>query len=81
MRDRHRHDWEEDARDRYESDIDSDAREDDGQERLLDESFDNWYESIGRAVARQERLVSVPKQNVFDAAVEVEENVSKKFRD
>jgi len=54
-------------------DFDSDRNEDPNREELLDDSFEAWYNDIGETVQRKLELTNVPKENVFDAAVQIEE--------
>ena len=54
-------------------DFDSDRNEDPNREELLDDSFEAWYNDIGRTVQRKLELTNVPGENVFDAAVQMEE--------
>jgi hypothetical protein len=53
---------------------DSDVNEDAGRERLLDRSFDDWTASrIKDQAQRQEALVQVPNDNVFEAAEDMDQ--------
>lgn len=57
-----------------EIEVDSDVNEDRNREEQLDESFDSWNRNIGKQVKNKLDLTNVPQDNVFDAAVNLEED-------
>ncbi|WP_274365740.1 hypothetical protein [Paenibacillus thermotolerans] len=54
--------------------VDSDVNEDAKRELQLDASFQDWYRNIEYWVKQQEEITNVPKENVFDAAVTMDED-------
>ncbi|MDD9268464.1 hypothetical protein ACFPES_15590 [Paenibacillus sp. GCM10023248] len=56
--------------------VDSDANEDRNREEQLDDSFEAWYENIGDQVKQKLDLTNVPQDNVFDSAVDLDEDPS-----
>lgn len=56
--------------------VDSDVNEDRNREEQLDDSFEAWYGNIGDQVKRKLDLTNVPQANVFDSAVDLEEDPS-----
>jgi len=56
--------------------VDSDVNEDRDREKQLDDSFQAWYENIDEQVKRKFDLTNVPEANVFDAAVNLDEDPS-----
>ncbi|WP_309119330.1 hypothetical protein [Paenibacillus sp.] len=59
-----------------ELEVDSDSNEDPNRENLLDDSFEAWYDNIKETAGRKLELTNVPKENVFDAAVRLDEDQS-----
>jgi len=54
--------------------VDSDVNDDPGRELQLDASFEDWYRNIGYWVRQKEDMTQVPRANVFEAAVEMDED-------
>lgn len=52
--------------------VDSDVNEDRNREQQLDDSFQYWYRNVGYWVQQKEKLTQVPKENVFDAAADLD---------
>ncbi|WP_216628243.1 hypothetical protein [Paenibacillus germinis] len=52
--------------------VDSDVNEDRNRELQLDDSFQYWYRNVGYWVQQKEDITQVPKENVFDAAAEMD---------
>lgn len=52
---------------------DSDVNEDGGREKLLDDSFETWYAQMEQQAKQSEDLTRVPQTNVFDAALDLDE--------
>ncbi|WP_261303110.1 hypothetical protein [Paenibacillus andongensis] len=52
--------------------VDSDVNEDRNREQQLDDSFQYWYRNVGYWVQQKENITQVPKENVFDAAAEMD---------
>lgn len=52
--------------------VDSDVNEDRNREQQLDDSFQYWYRNVGYWVQQKEAITQVPKENVFDAAAEMD---------
>jgi hypothetical protein len=57
--------------------VDSDVNEDPKRELQLDDSFEDWYRSIGQTVKLKEDMVQVPGENVFEEADEIEPDNNK----
>ncbi|WP_223068657.1 hypothetical protein [Paenibacillus caui] len=55
-----------------EMEVDSDVYEDQNREKQLDDSFEDWYRNIGHWVEQKEDMTQVPKDNVFEAATELD---------
>lgn len=53
--------------------VDSDVNEDRNREEQLDDSFEAWYGKMGEQIKQKMELTNVPKDNVFDAAEDLEE--------
>lgn len=53
---------------------DSDVNEDRNREEQLDDSFEGWYDQIRDQVKNKLELTNVPDDNVFDNAVDLEED-------
>ncbi|MFD1956618.1 hypothetical protein ACFSL6_21145 [Paenibacillus thailandensis] len=53
--------------------VDSDVNEDRNREERLDDSFEAWYGKMGEQIKQKMELTNVPKDNVFDAAEDLEE--------
>ncbi|PZD96845.1 hypothetical protein DNH61_06510 [Paenibacillus sambharensis] len=56
--------------------VDSDVNTDPNREQQLDDSFEAWYENISDQVKQKADLANVPQANVFDSAVNLEEDPS-----
>lgn len=52
--------------------VDSNVNEDRGREQQLDTSFQFWYRNIEYWVKQKEDMTQVPKENVFDAAANID---------
>ena len=52
--------------------VDSDVNDDPNRERQLDDSFQYWYRNVGYWVQQKEDMAQVPKENVFDAAADLD---------
>lgn len=52
--------------------VDSDVNEDRNREQQLDDSFQYWYRNVGYWVQQKEAITQVPKENVFDAAADMD---------
>ncbi|WP_217282746.1 hypothetical protein [Paenibacillus alginolyticus] len=52
--------------------VDSDVNEDRNREQQLDDSFQYWYRNVGYWVQQKEDMTQVPKENVFDAAADMD---------
>ncbi|WP_240479791.1 hypothetical protein [Paenibacillus wynnii] len=59
-----------------EIEVDSDVNEDRNREKQLDNSFEAWYGNIDDQVKNKLALTNVPQDNVFDAAVNLDEDQS-----
>jgi hypothetical protein len=55
---------------------DSDVNEDRNREEQLDDSFEAWYDKVGDQVKQKLDLTNVPQSNVFDSAVDMDEDPS-----
>lgn len=53
--------------------VDSDVNEDRNREALLDQSLDDFCESVERGIREKEAMTNVPAPSVFDVAVELDE--------
>lgn len=53
--------------------VDSDVNDDPNREQQLDDSFQSWYNNIEYWVRQKKDITQVPGENVFDAAIQMED--------
>lgn len=59
-----------------EMEVDSDVNEDRNREEQVDDSFEAWYGNINDQVKRKLDLTNVPQDNVFESAIDLDEDLT-----